>query len=179
MSVTLTAALMTLAYADGRGGPAAPAVSYALSGRRHGADNALATRAQVWGGRAFVVTPRFRPDVPFTLSAVRLSGHPAAAVMSPYPARTSLHDGTDPDGIRNAVDLYLDRTGVLWVLDAGATTAEPSPVRRTPPRVFAIDVNNTDEVSDHTRTTRVWRWNCYGTGTQGRIKIRRGADIWL
>lgn len=130
---------MTLACADGQAVPA----SYALSGR-YAANNALATRAQVWGGRAFVLTPRFRPDAPFTLSAVRLSGGRPAPVMSPYPAR-SLHDGTDPDGIRNAVDLHLDRTGVLWVLDAGA--AEPSPGRRTPPRVFAIDVNNTDEVS--------------------------------
>ncbi|XP_022176585.1 protein yellow-like [Myzus persicae] len=117
---------------------------YADTGR-YVAKNVIVTRAQVWGDRAFVLTPRFRSGVPFTVSTVRLEcEHRCWPVLVPYPC-WSLHDEGDPNAIQNAVDVYLDATGVLWVLDSGLVNTMEQPVRRTQPRIFAIDVK-TDKV---------------------------------
>jgi len=113
---------------------------------RYVAKNVIVTRAQVWGDRAFVLTPRFRSGVPFTVSTVRLEcEHRCWPVLVPYPC-WALHDEGDPNAIQNAVDVYLDPTGVLWVLDSGLVNTMEQPVRRTQPRIFAIDVK-TDKVS--------------------------------
>jgi len=120
--------------------------AYAIAGR-YVPKNVMATRVQVWRDRAFVLTPRFRPGVPFTVSAVRLDCRRRCwPVLSPYP-RWPAHGETDPTAMQNAVDMYLDPTGVLWVLDTGPVNATvEQPVRRAWPRVFAIDVN-VDKVS--------------------------------
>lgn len=146
----------------GTDGPAAVA-AYSLSGQniewpctstksvyldsgRYVAKNVIATRAQVWGDRAFVLTSRFRSGVPFTVSTVRLEcEHRCWPVLSPYPC-WALHDEGDPNAIQNAVDIYLDPTGLLWVLDSGLVNTVEQPVRRSQPRIFAIDVK-TDKVS--------------------------------
>lgn len=107
---------------------------------RHVAKNVIATRVQVWDDRAFVLTPRFRPGVPFTLSAVLLDCRDRCwPVLSAYP-HWSLHDEGNTTAIRNAVDMYMDTTGVLWVLDTGLVNTMERPVRRARPRVIAIDV---------------------------------------
>ncbi|XP_060849787.1 protein yellow-like [Rhopalosiphum padi] len=117
---------------------------YADTGR-YVAKNVIATRAQVWGDRAFVLTPRFRSGVPFTVSTVRLECEQRCwPMLSPYPC-WALHDEGDPNAIQNAVDIYLDPTGLLWVLDSGLVNTVEQPVRRTQPRIFAIDVK-TDKV---------------------------------
>lgn len=102
--------------------------------------NVIATRAQVWQDRAFVLTPRFRPGVPFTLSTVDLDCRNRCwPILVPYPC-WALHDEGDPNAIQNAVDLYLDPLGILWVLDTGVVNTMEQPVRRSPPRIVAIDV---------------------------------------
>lgn len=118
---------------------------YADTGR-YVAKNIIATRVQVWNDRAFVLTPRFRPGVPFTVSAVRLDCRDRCwPALSPYPC-WELHDESDPAAIQNAVDLFMDPTGVLWLLDIGLVNTMEQPVRRTQPRIFAIDVK-TNQVS--------------------------------
>lgn len=117
---------------------------YANTGR-YVAKNVIATRVQVWRDRAFVLTPRFRSGVPFTVSAVRLDCRDRCwPVMSPYPC-WSMHDESDASAVQNAVDMYLDPTGVLWILDTGVVNTVEQPVRRARPRVFAVDVK-TNEV---------------------------------
>lgn len=117
---------------------------YADTGR-YVAKNVIGTRVQVWGDRAFVLTPRFRPGVPFTVSAVRLDcADRCWPALAPYPC-WSQHDESDPNAVQNAVDMYLDPTGVLWVLDSGLVNTMEQPVRRTQPRIFAVDVK-TDKV---------------------------------
>jgi hypothetical protein len=123
----------------------------------HVAGNVIGTRAQVWGDRAFVLTPRFRPGVPFTVSAVRLGCGGADRcwpALVPYP-RWSTHVEGDPDAVQNAVDMHLDPTGVLWLLDSGLVNTMERPVRRARPRIFAVDVK-TDEVRE-ARAIRVGR----------------------
>lgn len=118
--------------------------AYADAGR-YAARNVIGTRAQVWADRAFVLTPRLRPGVPFTVSAVRLDcGGRCWPALAPYPC-WALHDEGDPAAVQNAVDMYLDAAGVLWLLDTGLVNTAEQPVRRSPPRVFAVDVK-TDQV---------------------------------
>lgn len=166
-AVALVMATVFMVFGDGHrvAGSDAPAnvAAYSLSGQniewpctstksvyadtgRYVAKNVIVTRAQVWGDRAFVLTPRFRSGVPFTVSTVRLEcEHRCWPMLVPYPC-WELHNEGDTNAIQNAVDLYLDPTGVLWVLDSGLVNTMEQPVRRTQPRIFAIDVK-TDKVS--------------------------------
>lgn len=121
--------------------------AYAADTGRYVAKNVMATRAQVWRDRAFVLTPRFRSGVPFTVSAVRLDCRRpwCRPALSPYPGWWA-HAEDDTAAVQNAVDMHMDPTGVLWLLDIGLVNTMEQPVRRTRPRVFAVDVE-TDEVS--------------------------------
>ncbi|VVC35615.1 Six-bladed beta-propeller, TolB-like,Major royal jelly protein/protein yellow [Cinara cedri] len=112
---------------------------------RYVAKNIIATRVQVWADRAFVLTPRFRSGVPFTVSAVRLDCRDRCwPVLSPYPC-WSVHEDGGPSAVRNAVDMYLDPKGVLWLLDDGLVNTVEQPARRTQPKILAVDVK-TDKV---------------------------------
>ncbi|VVC38085.1 Major royal jelly protein/protein yellow [Cinara cedri] len=107
--------------------------------------NVVFTRMQMAGDRAFIVSPRYRPGVPFTLSYVLLTDcrtsegrNPAPCngdvfhPVSPYPSlrahcqfsksSAKSHGGErtcDNEGLVNVVDAYLGPDGVLWVLDVG------------------------------------------------------------
>lgn len=161
LAAVLTAAAWSLAptaggqWADGADGSAVyslngqnvrwPCTStknvYASTGR-YVAKNVIATRVQVRGDRAFVVTPRFRAGVPFTLSRVDLECPDRCwPALSPYPCWSQNEEG-DPDAIQNAVDAYLDPSGTLWVLDTGLANTVEQPVRRSQPRIFAIDIDS-------------------------------------
>lgn len=200
-AVVLTAAMVLTAAASSSASSSAAAaaaafVVYTLNGQnvewpgsctrdayagagRYVAKNVMATRVQVWHDRAFVLTPRFRPGVPFTVSAVRLDCRRRCwPVLSPYP-RWSAHDDTDPTAVQNAVDMYLDPTGVLWVLDTGPVDAAEQPVRRARPRVFAIDVN-VDKVS-RTREQNVWTNSGSPAWTLGfrRIASLDGVPVFI
>lgn len=108
--------------------------------------NVIATRFQVWDDRAFVLTSRFRSGVPFTVSTFRLDCQNRCwPILSPYPCWAQNQEG-DPDAIQNAVDIYLDPTGTLWILDTGVVNTVEQPVRRTQPRIFAVDIK-TNQVS--------------------------------
>lgn len=114
---------------------------------RYVAKNIIATRVHVWADRAFVLTPRFRSGVPFTVSAVRLDCRDSCwPVLSPYPC-WSLHEYGDPNAIQNAVDMYLDPKGILWLLDSGLVNTTEQPVSRAKPKILAVDVK-TDKVSN-------------------------------
>lgn len=113
---------------------------------RYVAKNIIATRVQVWDDRAFVLMPRFRSGVPFTVSTVRLDCQNRCwPILSPYPF-WSLHDESDSTAIQNPVDMYLDPTGIIWILDTGQVNTTEQPVRRIQPRIIAIDVQ-TNKVS--------------------------------
>lgn len=133
-----------------------PLSAYALNGQnverpranagRYPAENIIATRVQVWDDRAFVLMPRFRSGVPFTVSMVRLDCQNRCwPILSPYPF-WSLHDESDSTAIQNPVDMHLDPTGIIWVLDTGQVNATEQPIRRIQPKIIAIDVQ-TNKVS--------------------------------
>lgn len=150
-------------YPGNNKGPVAVPAAYSINGQnvefpctstknvytdtgRYVPRNVIATRFQVWDDRAFVLTPRFRSGVPFTLSTIRLDCRNRCwPVLSPYPCWAQNQEG-DTDAIQNAVDIYLDPTGMLWILDTGVVNTVEQPVRRTQPRIFAVDIK-TNQVS--------------------------------
>lgn len=162
----LAAAAVAVVFANDMHGYADP-TAYVLSGQqaqfpcastknvyadtgRYVAKNVIATRVQVWGDRAFVLTPRFKTGVPFTVSTTRLKCQDKCRpALTAYPC-FQLHQEGDPNAIQNAVDFYLDHKGYLWVLDIGVTNTMQQPVRRSQPRIFVIDVKK-DQVSGSNR----------------------------
>ncbi|KAK9499780.1 hypothetical protein O3M35_002752 [Rhynocoris fuscipes] len=57
--------------------------------------------------------------------------------MAPFPSARVHQNGT----IVNAVDLYLDTNGTLWVLDSGYVNTLRRPVKEGPPKVIALDAD--------------------------------------
>ncbi|KAF6201101.1 hypothetical protein GE061_005548 [Apolygus lucorum] len=80
---------------------------------------------------------RFLGGVPFTLGAIHISGPcKAEPILSPYPAWES-HDSGEK-GIVNAVDIFIDRKKILWILDVGIIDTLEKPKVVGPPKVVAI-----------------------------------------
>ncbi|XP_050432594.1 protein yellow-like [Adelges cooleyi] len=118
---------------------------YANTGR-YTSKNIIATRVQIWDDRAFVLTPRFKTGVPFTVAEMDLKCNDRCwPMLTPYPC-WAMHDEGDANSIQNAVDIYLDPMGILWVLDTGLVNTMEQPVRRSQPRIVAIDVKSNQMV---------------------------------
>ncbi|XP_050540186.1 protein yellow-like [Daktulosphaira vitifoliae] len=112
------------------------------------AKNIIATRVQIWKNRAFVLTPRFKSGVPFTVSEVNLNcSNTCWPKLIPYPY-WSLHEEGEAKSIQNAVDIFLDPLGILWVLDTGLINNMEQVVRTRQPKIVAIDV----------KTNKVVKW---------------------
>ncbi|KAF0761958.1 Uncharacterized protein FWK35_00010356 [Aphis craccivora] len=111
-------------------------------------------------GRVIVVSPRFRPAVPFTLGSFRTSEPDDRAVVEPdvFPlpsgrdahqpeiTASSTDSGTAP--LINVVDLSIDNINdVVWLLDVGVVdTMTDSPRRVAPAKVVRLEI---DEDQDH------------------------------
>lgn len=80
-----------------------------------------------------MVTPRFRPGVPFTLGKFDIFQR-CFPCLSPFPGW-----GSCPQDLQNAVDLYVDSHDLLWVLDSGVVNTLSNPEWRSAPRVVAYD----------------------------------------
>lgn len=62
--------------------------------------------------------------------------------VEPYPTLEMNHVD-DYNAIVNAVDIYMDQIGVLWILDTGiVNTLEEKPKRECEAKVLGIDYRN-------------------------------------
>lgn len=113
---------------------------YTSSGR-YEPRNIIATRLQIGREDAFVVLPRLKSGVPFTLSRVALKKSGCTTLLEPYPSWAMQEEG-DCDALQSAVDLVLDPQDILWVLDTGIVNTLEQPVRRCSPKVVAIDTKS-------------------------------------
>lgn len=112
---------------------------YAQTGR-YCPVNIIATRVQMYKDQAIVVTPRYRPGVPFTVGTMSLkNADKCAPVLSAFPA-WNIHEEGNPDAVQNAVDVFLDQQDVLWILDVGIVNTLEQPIRRGPPTIWAVDL---------------------------------------
>ncbi|KAJ8942947.1 hypothetical protein NQ314_009860 [Rhamnusium bicolor] len=101
--------------------------------------NIIATRAQIFKDEVFLALPRYKPGVPVTLARVGLRQRGCEAVLEPFPCWASQEEG-DPNALQSVVDLYLDENNIIWVLDIGVVNTLCQPIRRSPPKVVAINV---------------------------------------
>lgn len=111
------------------------------SSGRYDPRNIIATRIQIGQDHAFVALPRLRPGVPFTLSKVNLKKSGCKTMLTPYPCWSIQEEG-NCDALQSVVDLVLDAHDILWVLDSGIVNTLEQPVRRSNPKVLAIDTKN-------------------------------------
>lgn len=109
--------------------------------------NILFTKIQMFGSKAFLLSPRYRSGVPFTLSYFDVAdpAQPLEPAVMPFPS-AELHDCDGRECLANAVDFALDDQGVLWVLDVGTVnTHSTDPLTVGPPKVWGLD-GSTGEV---------------------------------
>lgn len=108
--------------------------------------NVLFTKVQMLGSKAFVLSPRYRPGVPFTVGHFDVAdpAQPLEPDVEPFPS-AALHDcspGGSPECLANAMDFALDEPGVLWVLDVGTVnTYGTEPLTVGPPKIWGLNAN--------------------------------------
>lgn len=108
-------------------------------------------------GRVILVSPRFRPGVPFTLgsfwvsAATRSIVEPDIFPMPPVPEMHQINSKSSHDNFKlppliNVVDVYLDATtDLLWLLDVGSVdTMMGTPRRIAPPKVVRLEIDEED-----------------------------------
>lgn len=110
-------------------------------------------------GRIFVLSPRFRPGVPFTLGTFRVTSASRAVVepeVFPLPSTPETHRAVSSStgatnstqlSLVNVIDLYLDDTqDVLWLLDVGLVdTMTCNPKRLAPAKIVRLEVDDDDD----------------------------------
>lgn len=102
--------------------------------------NVLFTKVQMLGIKAFVLSPRYRPGVPFTVDHFDVADPTQSLepAVAPFPS-TGVHECGHDDGRReclaNAVDFAFDDRGVLWTLDAGIVHTYGA----EPPKIWGFD----------------------------------------
>ncbi|XP_039289951.1 major royal jelly protein 5 [Nilaparvata lugens] len=103
--------------------------------------NIIVSKVQMHRDWALLLTPRYRSGVPFTIGKVNLrTANKCRPRIAPFPC-WEMHEEGSPDAIQNAVDIFLDHKGVLWVLDSGVVNTLDTPVRRASPKVWAFDAD--------------------------------------
>lgn len=82
----------------------------------------------------------YREGVPFTLSRITLNGKDQCFnYVLPYPSLES-NNLNDYKSIVNAVDIFMDQNGMLWILDTGfVNTLGETPKKESEAKVLGID----------------------------------------
>ncbi|KAL1130526.1 hypothetical protein AAG570_011772 [Ranatra chinensis] len=100
--------------------------------------NIIPTRMQMYKEYAFIVTPRFRHGVPFTLGRIDMNDEsPFNPCLEPFPSWKANYE-TNQEALQNVVDLYLDVEDSLWVLDIGVMFTYQRPTIVQGPRIFNL-----------------------------------------
>ncbi|BET00513.1 Major royal jelly protein [Nesidiocoris tenuis] len=114
--------------------------------------NILVSRVQIFGCRAYILTPRFLCGVPFTLGTLNMNGPcKAEPLLSPFPNWES-HEASNANSkgnknIINAVDVFIDRKKIMWILDVGITETLDKPKVIGHPKVLAICIQTSKIVA--------------------------------
>ncbi|XP_044005628.1 L-dopachrome tautomerase yellow-f2-like [Aphidius gifuensis] len=104
--------------------------------------NIIPTRLQILDDNIYLALPRLKPGVPFTLGKVTTDKYNGKKEISPFPDISYQQEGKD-DNLQNVVDIVLDEQNIIWALDTGVVnTRSKPPIRRSSPKIFAIDSNS-------------------------------------
>lgn len=104
--------------------------------------NNIATRGQIYRDTFFFALPRYKKGIPATLVKTKLKKGACSVTFEPFPC-WSMQEETKCSALQSVVDLVLDGSDILWVLDTGVVqTLEDEPVQTCPPKVVAFNVRN-------------------------------------
>lgn len=106
---------------------------------RYVVKNIIATRMQINKDDAYIALPRYKHGVPFTLAKFSLKSKGCKATLVPYPC-WSLQEEGNCEALQNVVDLVIDPSDTLWVLDTGIVNTLEQPVLRCKPKIVGIDL---------------------------------------
>lgn len=104
--------------------------------------NNIATRGQIYRDNFFFALPRYKKGIPATLVKTKLKKGACGVTFEPFPCWSMQEEGKC-SALQSVVDLVLDGSDLLWVLDTGVIqTLEDEPVQTCPPKVVAFNVKN-------------------------------------
>lgn len=104
--------------------------------------NNIATRGQIYRDTFFFALPRYKKGIPATLVKTKLKKGACSVTFEPFPC-WSMQEETKCSALQSVVDLVLDGSDILWVLDTGVVqTLEDEPIQTCPPKVVAFNVKN-------------------------------------
>nr|CAR66236.1 yellow-g protein [Blattella germanica] len=118
--------------------------------------NVIATRMQIHKDEAFVVMPRLKEGVPFTLGKITLKNKGCSPKITPFPC-WSLQEEGNCESIQSAVDIFLDAQDILWILDVGIVNTLEQPIKRCEPKVVAINVKTGNVLKVIDLSGLVWK----------------------
>lgn len=102
----------------------------------------IATRGQIYRDTIFFALPRYKKGVPATLVKTKLKRGACSVTFEPFPC-WSMQEESKCSALQSVVDLVMDGTDILWVLDTGVIyTLEEEPVQSCSPKVMAFNVKN-------------------------------------
>lgn len=104
--------------------------------------NNIATRAQIHRDNIFFALPRYKEGIPATLVKTKLRKGACSITFEPFPC-WSLQEEGKCSSLQSVVDLVIDGSDILWVLDTGVVhTLEDEPLQTCPPKVVAFNARN-------------------------------------
>lgn len=111
------------------------------SGKFIGKNN-IATRGAISRDTFFFALPRYKKGIPATLVKTKLKKGACSVVFEPFPC-WSMQEESKCSALQSVVDLTLDASDILWVLDASVIhTLEDEPTQNCPPKVLALNTKN-------------------------------------
>lgn len=104
--------------------------------------NNIATRGQIYRDNIFLALPRYKKGIPATLVKTRLRTGACSVSYEPFPC-WSLQEEGKCSALQSVVDIVIDGSDIIWVLDTGVVrTLEDDPVITCAPKVLAFNVRN-------------------------------------
>lgn len=104
--------------------------------------NNIATRGQIYRDNIFLALPRYKKGIPATLVKTKLKTGACSVSYEPFPC-WSLQEEGKCSALQSVVDIVIDGSDIIWVLDTGVVrTLEDDPVITCSPKVLAFNVRN-------------------------------------
>lgn len=102
--------------------------------------NNIATRGQIYRDTFFFALPRYKKGIPATLVKTKMKKGACSVTFDAFPS-WPMQEETKCSALQSVVDLVLDGSDILWVLDTGVVqTLEDEPIQTCPPKVLAFNV---------------------------------------
>lgn len=105
-------------------------------------ENNLPLGIDVYGGRMFITTPRWKDGVPSSLSYLPYPPKERSPALRPYP-NWSAHSSVQQPNCAKLISVYrssIDSCGRLWVIDSGIVNATVNLNQICPPKIVAFDL---------------------------------------